>query len=49
MAAPKIKKKSTGAKTSPMPRQAAIPCLVILVLVLIVVALILYFSLRSAV
>jgi hypothetical protein len=48
MAAPKIKKKSAGAKTTvPVPRQGAIPCLVIVVLVLVLVALLLYFSLRT--
>jgi hypothetical protein len=48
MASPKIKKKTSSAKTSPVPRQGAIPCLVIVVIVLIVVGLLLYFSLRSA-
>ncbi|MBV8552952.1 MAG: hypothetical protein JOY54_16785 [Acidobacteriaceae bacterium] len=48
MASSKIKKKSTGVKTTPIPRQGAVPCLVIVVVVLIVVGLLLYFSLRSA-
>jgi hypothetical protein len=49
MAAPKIKKKgAASSKASPMPRQGAIPCLIIVSLVLIVVGLLLYFSLRSA-
>ena len=40
LAAPKIKKKSksTSAKTSAMPRQGAIPCLVLVVIALGVVA-----------
>jgi hypothetical protein len=48
MAAPKIKKKSVAAKTSPVPRQGAVPCLIIVVLVLILLGALLYFSLRSA-
>ena len=48
MAAPKIKKKSAGAKTSPLPRQQAIPCLIVVILVLSIVGVLLYFSLRSA-
>jgi hypothetical protein len=49
MAQPKIKRKSTGPeKTSFMPRQAAIPCLVLVLLALIVIALVLFFALRSA-
>jgi hypothetical protein len=47
MASPKIKKKSTGAKGSAMPRQGAIPCLVLLVLLLVIVGLIFFFALRS--
>jgi hypothetical protein len=53
MAAPKIKKKSgakgskTSSKTSLMPRQGAIPCLVLLVLVLVIVGLLMFFALRS--
>ncbi len=47
MAAPKIKKKATAAKSSPMPRQAAIPCLVLVALILLIVGLIFFFALRS--
>jgi hypothetical protein len=49
MAAPKIKKKSSGSKTktSLVPRQGAIPCLVIVIAVLVLVALLLYFSVRT--
>ena len=46
MAAPKIKKKSTSAKSSAMPRQGAIPCLILLALLLII-GLIFFFALRS--
>jgi hypothetical protein len=39
MAASKIKKKSrAGAKSSAMPRQGAIPCLILLFIILAVVA-----------
>jgi hypothetical protein len=38
LAAPKIKKKSAGTKTSAMPRQGAIPCLVLVVIALGIVA-----------
>ena len=47
MAAPKIKKKGSTAKASAMPRQAAIPCLILILLVLVVVGLILFFALRT--
>lgn len=47
MASAKIKKKSAGAKSSAMPRQGAIPCLVLLVLLLVIVGLIFFFALRS--
>ena len=47
MASPKIKKKGTAAKASPVPRQGAIPCLIIVALVLIVAGVLLYFSLHS--
>jgi hypothetical protein len=47
MAAPKIKKKTGSAKTSIMPRQGAIPCLILLALLLIIVGLIFFFALRS--
>jgi hypothetical protein len=48
LASSKIKKKATAAKTSVMPRQAAIPCLVLVALALLVIGLILFFSVRSA-
>jgi hypothetical protein len=49
MAQPKIKRKPTGSeKASFMPRQAAIPCLVLVLLALIVIGLVLFFALRSA-
>jgi hypothetical protein len=47
MAATKIKKKGSASKSSPVPRQGAIPCLVIVALFLIIVALLLYFSIRA--
>jgi hypothetical protein len=47
MAAPKIKKKSTSAKSSAMPRQGAIPCLILLALLLLIIGLIFFFALRS--
>ncbi|MBV9763074.1 MAG: hypothetical protein JO340_21105 [Acidobacteriaceae bacterium] len=47
MAAPKIKKKSTAAKTSAMPRQGAAPCLILIGLLLLIVGLIFFFALRS--
>jgi len=47
MAAPKIKKKSTTAKSSVMPRQGAIPCLVLVALLLLIIGLIFFFALRS--
>ena len=50
MAAPKIKKKgASGTKASPMPRQGAIPCLILVALVLIVVGLLLYFALARGI
>jgi flagellar basal body-associated protein FliL len=48
MAGPKIKKKGTAAKASPVPRQGALPCLIVVALVLLVAGLLFYFSLRSA-
>jgi hypothetical protein len=47
MAAPKIKKKAVTAKPSVMPRQGAIPCLVLLSLLLLIIGLIFFFALRS--
>jgi hypothetical protein len=48
MAQPKIKKRaaSSSSKASVLPRANAVPCLVLVVLALIVIALILFFSLR---
>jgi hypothetical protein len=48
MAAPKIKKKTTTEKTSAMPRQGAIPCLVLLVIGLLIIGFIFFASIRSA-
>jgi hypothetical protein len=47
MAAPKIKKRTGSSKSSAMPRQGAVPCLILLGLLLIIVALIFFFALRS--
>jgi hypothetical protein len=47
MAAPKIKKKSTDVKTSAMPRQGAIPCLILLIIVLAIAGFFFFASLRS--
>ena len=47
MASPKIKKKAVSAKTSAMPRQGAIPCLLLLGLLLLIIGLIFFFALRS--
>jgi hypothetical protein len=47
MASPKIKKKSGTSKTSVMPRQGAIPCLILLALLLLIIGLIFFFALRS--
>jgi hypothetical protein len=48
MAAPKIKKKTSTAKAAPVPKQGAIPCLIIVGLILIAVIVLLYYSLRNA-
>ncbi len=48
MAAPKIKKKTSSTKASAVPRQGAIPCLIVVGLIVAVVIVLLYFSLRSA-
>ncbi|HEX4168399.1 MAG TPA: hypothetical protein VHZ55_23295 [Bryobacteraceae bacterium] len=48
MAVSKIKKKSSGAKASAVPKQGALPCLIVIALILLVVGLVLYFSLRGA-
>jgi hypothetical protein len=47
VASPKIKKKSASAKTSAMPRQGAIPCLILLAMLLLIIGLIFFFALRS--
>jgi hypothetical protein len=38
VAAPKIKKKATANQTTAVPRQGAIPCLILVILILAVVA-----------
>lgn len=48
MAATKIKKKNTTEKTSAMPRQGAIPCLVLLLLVFIVIGFFFFAALHNA-
>jgi hypothetical protein len=49
MAQPKIKRKSGGSvKASMLPNQQAIPCLFLVLLALVVIALVLFFGLRSA-
>ncbi len=48
MAAPRIKKRKSSATTSPVPRQGAVPCLIIIGAILLIVGVLLYFSLRSA-
>jgi hypothetical protein len=47
MAAPKIKKKSGDSKTSAMPRQGAIPCLILLIIALAIAGFFFFASLRS--
>ncbi|MGH9608708.1 MAG: hypothetical protein ACRD34_03450 [Bryobacteraceae bacterium] len=47
MAAPRIKKKKSKGKVSPMPRQNAIPCVVLVILVLIVVGALLFAALQT--
>ena len=37
MASSKIKKKSTSAKTSAMPRQGMVPCLILIVIILAII------------
>lgn len=37
MASPKIKKKSSSPKTSGIPRQGVVPCLILLVIILVVI------------
>ncbi|MBV9303670.1 MAG: hypothetical protein JOY62_03420 [Acidobacteriaceae bacterium] len=47
MAGPKIKKKTTSEKASPLPRQGAIPCLILLVIVLAIAGFFFFASLRT--
>jgi hypothetical protein len=47
MATPKIKKKSGSEKPSILPRQGAVPCLVIIVIALVVIALFFFGALGS--
>lgn len=47
MASSKIKKKTTSAQASRVPRQAAVPCLVLIALILLVLGLFIFFGLRS--
>jgi len=44
MASPRIKKKQTSAKASPLPRQGAIPCLILLLLALVLGAVFFFAS-----
>jgi hypothetical protein len=44
LASPKIKKKSAGGKASDARRQGAIPCLVLIFIVLILVAVLFFAS-----
>jgi hypothetical protein len=48
MAAPKIKKKSSDTKSSAMPRQGAIPCLILLIIALAIAGFFFFASLHSA-
>jgi hypothetical protein len=48
MAATKIKKKITTEKTSAMPRQAAIPCLVLLAIGLLIVGFFFFAAIHNA-
>jgi hypothetical protein len=48
MAAPKIKKKSSETKSSAMPRQGAIPCLILLIIALAIAGFFFFASLHSA-
>jgi hypothetical protein len=48
MAAPKIKKKSSETKSSAMPRQGAIPCLILLLIALAIAGFFFFASLHSA-
>lgn len=44
MAASRIKKKQTSTKASPLPRQGALPCLILLLLAFIVIAVVFFAS-----
>ena len=48
MAAPKIKKKATSEKTSALPRQGAIPCLILLILILAILGFFFFAAIHSA-
>jgi hypothetical protein len=49
MGSAKIKKKAAAsAPVSKMPRQAALPCLILVALGLILIVVLIYFSLKSA-
>ena len=49
MSSPKIKKKSAqSGPSSMMPRQGAIPCLVLIAIGIIVIFVIVFFSFRAA-
>ena len=48
MAATKIKKKTTTEKTSAMPRQGAIPCLVLLLIGLLIIGFFFFASIHNA-
>jgi hypothetical protein len=47
MAAPKIKKKTAADKTSAMPRQGAIPCLILLIIALAIAGFFFFASLHT--
>jgi hypothetical protein len=47
MAGPKIKKKATSAKASAMPRQAAIPCLILLVIIMVLLGFFFFASFHA--
>ncbi|MBV9405659.1 MAG: hypothetical protein JO211_09970 [Acidobacteriaceae bacterium] len=48
MASPKIKKKSSTPKASGMPRQGTIPCLILLVVILAVIAVFFFLGFHVA-
>jgi len=47
MAGPKIKKKSSNSKPSVMPRQGAIPCLILLGIILLMLAFFFFASFHT--